>query len=242
MLARRTLLRVPCLRLSVTTKLTKKSRTKFHEPQIGTIVPKGHYKPKEKADRQVIPLESKLPAVVHHKNYTSALELRGLAFSTTEKEISAFTGGRVKIKDCHIHYSSAGLASGVAFIGFYNDSDHEFVLGKNGEFIGERYVEICEAAADVLNELVSSGAFIKTQHVEGQHVEDMICIRMRGLPFKAQAGDVALFLKNCRIARRGIVFCKSHDGRRRGEVVVQLLDQRSKQLALGYNNRGMGDR
>ena len=234
MLACRALLRVPSLRLSVTTKYAKKSALNVHEPQIRTIVEKGQYNPKEK---EVVPAEPKLPAVVDHKSYTSALEFRGLAFETTEKEISRFTEGRAKTIDCHIHYSAAGLPTGTAFVGFYNDSDLEFVLGKNGQYIGERYVEMTVTIPETLNELVSCGAFIKPKAVK-----NMICIRMRGLPFKAEAGDVARFLKNCRIAKHGIVFCKSHDGRRRGEVVVQLLDQQSKQLALGYNNRGMGDR
>ncbi|CAH8576718.1 unnamed protein product [Schistosoma mattheei] len=69
-------------------------------------------------------------------------------------------------------------------------------------------------------------------------------VRIRGLPFSANADDIISFFNDCRIrgGKRGIYFPQGSNGRSNGEAFIELESRDDKQKAMTHHNEHLGRR
>ncbi|KAH8874617.1 Heterogeneous nuclear ribonucleoprotein F [Schistosoma japonicum] len=69
-------------------------------------------------------------------------------------------------------------------------------------------------------------------------------VRIRGLPFSANADDIINFFKDCTIrgGKRGIYFPQGPNGRSNGEAFIELDSKDDKEKAMAHHNEHMGRR
>ena len=69
-------------------------------------------------------------------------------------------------------------------------------------------------------------------------------VRLRGLPYSAQAKDIMGLLHDCKIKNeeKGVFFTFSTDGRPSGESFVELCSEIDLDKALAHNHENMGRR
>uniref|UniRef100_A0A3Q0KU69 Putative heterogeneous nuclear ribonucleoprotein (Hnrnp) n=1 Tax=Schistosoma mansoni TaxID=6183 RepID=A0A3Q0KU69_SCHMA len=69
-------------------------------------------------------------------------------------------------------------------------------------------------------------------------------VRIRGLPFSANADDIISFFHDCRIrgGKRGIYFPQGSNGRSNGEAFIELESKDDKQKAMAHHNQHLGRR
>jgi len=131
------------------------------------------------------------------------LRMRGLPYTTTEKDIlEFFSEGDLKPAAVHIISDRAtGRTSGVALVEFETEDEIVSALDLNRNEIGNRYIElfrgtIGELKAAVGQEQAASGSGI-TGGMGGQFGggSGESCIKMRGLPFNTTDSDIAMFFE-----------------------------------------------
>lgn len=119
------------------------------------------------------------------------IKMRGLPYSTTEQEITAFfTGLKIASGGISIGRDANGRASGEAHVEFASDQDSQSAMLLNRQRIGSRYIELFRtrqapsAARRALASTTSDGA---------NGTSD--CLRLRGMPFNSTEADVQAFFK-----------------------------------------------
>ncbi|GFR25487.1 hypothetical protein TNCT_488911 [Trichonephila clavata] len=75
------------------------------------------------------------------------LQLKGLPFSCSEKDVEQFFNG-LKLVDMFIERSSDGRSSGIGYVQLSSQNDFRVALTLNGKMIGHRYINISVASKE----------------------------------------------------------------------------------------------
>ncbi|GMT24451.1 hypothetical protein PFISCL1PPCAC_15748 [Pristionchus fissidentatus] len=157
------------------------------------------------------------------------VRLRGLPFSSKEKDIRTFLGD-CKVTCVSLPMNHEGRPSGEGFVGLKTEEDVEAALAKNKELIQTRYIEVFRISNEELGNAVRRG-FIS---------EDGRVIKLRGLPFSASDREIKEFLSDVEVEE--VVFGRNAEGRASGEAFVRLASKDDVQTALQKNKQHMGKR
>jgi len=160
--------------------------------------------------------------------------MRGLPYSTTEQEITAFfTGLKIASGGISIGRDANGRASGEAHVEFASDQDSQSAMLLNRQRIGSRYIELFRtrqapsAARRALASTTSDGA---------NGTSD--CLRLRGMPFNSTEADVQAFFKGYSVISGGIKL-----GPQVGQGTVRFANaEESRRALLSLNHSYMGNR
>ena len=183
-----------------------------------------------------------------HDAVEHRLRLRGLPFKATDIEVEMFLrGGQCNVRQGSIVFQSdhSGRPSGTAFVGVVGPQDVAAGLAMTGQYMGSRYVEVYEHHGEV--EQVAQGAprqesGINSVAVGGGHGSNDHVVRLRGIPFQANASDIAQFLSGVAIRPMGVHMVYNHEDRPSGEAFVELMSEPDVDAALRYDKRNLGSR
>ncbi|CAL8467151.1 g6687 [Coccomyxa elongata] len=166
---------------------------------------------------------------------SSLTKIRGLPYDATEEEIKEFFQG---FETSLIHICRRdGRATGEAYVEFKSAAiAEEASKVRNQQVLRHRYLEIFEIPEK------------NVQHIkQAQGLVDPFpgwVLRMRGLPYSANAEDVIHFFEGIEIQRgsAGIAFTCTPDGRPKGEAYVEFPSEDAQKEALKRHKNEIGDR
>ncbi|CAN0497707.1 unnamed protein product, partial [Ectocarpus sp. 8 AP-2014] len=166
--------------------------------------------------------------------YTHAVHLRGLPWNASTKElVDFFAPMDVEDGDIHLVHNSRGEA----YVKLKNESDLETALKKDRNTIGRRYIEVFRSSIEdvehALDDVSSKG------HGDGGYKG---VVRMRGLPWSANEGDIRNFFDGIAIEKDGIHVTLNRDGRPSGEAYVVFETEEAAKEALKRDKDKIGER
>lgn len=166
--------------------------------------------------------------------YTHAVHLRGLPWNASTKElVDFFAPMDVDHSDIHLVHNSRGEA----YVKLKSESDLETALKKDRNMIGRRYIEVFRSSIEdvehALDDVSSKG------HGDGGYKG---VVRMRGLPWSANEGDIRNFFDGIAIEKDGIHVTLNRDGRPSGEAYVVFETEEAAKEALKRDKDKIGER
>ncbi|CAM9296836.1 unnamed protein product [Pylaiella littoralis] len=166
--------------------------------------------------------------------YSHAVHLRGLPWNASTKELVEFLSP-IEVEDSDIHM--VHNSRGEAYVKFKSESDLETALKKDRNTIGRRYIEVfrssVEDVAHALDEASSKG------HGDGAYKG---VVRMRGLPWSANEGDIRKFFDGLAVEKDGVHVTLNRDGRPSGEAYVVFETEEAAKDALKRDKDKIGER
>ncbi|XP_054267187.1 heterogeneous nuclear ribonucleoprotein H2-like [Macrosteles quadrilineatus] len=166
----------------------------------------------------------------HSNNSISCVvKLRGLPWTATVDDVVNF------FDDCnikngtmgvHLVITKEGRPSGVAYVDLESQDDVELAYKKDGQYLGERYIEVFQATVSEMQRT------IRRSKQSIQRAISDACVRVRGLPYKTSEQDVINFFEGLDILPDGVFLVHDDQGRTTGEAYVQFRDQEEAERAL----------
>ncbi|KAH3764249.1 epithelial splicing regulatory protein 2 [Pelomyxa schiedti] len=182
-------------------------------------------------------------------NYQGVLRLRGLPFSASTEDIQQFfMGFDVQPQNVHIMQNADGRNTGDAYVEFSTeDLATRALLSRNKAVLGNRYIELFRCTKGELLSILehkmggiygmyaalgaSSGTDPNSSEGGGRKNE-MVCVRVRGLPYSATEHDIVNFFSGLTIATNGIHFVFNENERPSGEAYVEFATEEDAQRAM----------
>lgn len=166
--------------------------------------------------------------------YKHAVHLRGLPWNASTKDVADFLSP-VEVDDDAIHM--VHNTRGEAYVKFRSESSMDTALKKDRNMLGRRYIEVfrssVEDVARALDEASSRG------QADGDYRG---VVRMRGLPWSANEGDIRTFFEGLPIQKDGIHITLNRDGRPSGEAYVVFETEADAKDALKKDKDKIGER
>ncbi|XP_073695474.1 G-rich sequence factor 1 [Garra rufa] len=188
--------------------------------------------------------EALLKATQQLTESDGVVRLRGLPFSSTEKDIINFFSGLEIVEDgVTIVLDRKGRSSGDAFVQFATKEMAELALKKDREVIGNRYIEIFPSRkSEILvqygrgrNETsaITPGAeetprTMKTANSSISTTQNFI--HMRGLPYEATGEDIVKFFAPIKLVKVLVEY--GPEGRSTGEADAYFRTHQDAVLAM----------
>ncbi|CAM9698167.1 unnamed protein product, partial [Laminaria digitata] len=166
--------------------------------------------------------------------YKHAVHLRGLPWNASTKDVAEFLSP-LEVEEGAIHL--VHNSRGEAYVKFTSESSLEAALKKDRNMLGRRYIEVfrssVEDVAHALDEASSRG------HGDGDFRG---VVRMRGLPWSANEGDIRKFFDGLPIEKDGVHVTLNRDGRPSGEAYVVFETEANAKDALKRDKDKIGER
>lgn len=166
--------------------------------------------------------------------YKYVVHLRGLPWNASTKDVAGFLSPIVVDDDAiHIVHNTRGEA----YVKFRKESDMDTALRKDRNMLGRRYIEVFRSsladAAQAIEEVNSRG------RADGDYRG---VVRMRGLPWSANDGDIRAFFDGLAIEKGGIHITLNREGRPSGEAYVVFETEADAKNALKRDKDKIGER
>lgn len=166
--------------------------------------------------------------------YKHAVHLRGLPWNASTKDVAEFLSP-VEVEDGAIHL--VHNSRGEAYVKFKIESNMDTALKKDRNMLGRRYIEVfpssVEDVAHALDDASNKG------HGDGDYRG---VVRMRGLPWSANEGDIRTFFDGLTIEKDGVHVTLNRDGRPSGEAYVVFETEAHAKDALKRDKNKIGER
>ncbi|XP_073093592.1 G-rich sequence factor 1 isoform X2 [Manis javanica] len=166
------------------------------------------------------------------------IRAQGLPWSCTlEDVLNFFSDCRIRNGENGIHFllNRDGKRRGDALIEMESEQDVQKALEKHRMYMGQRYVEVYE----INNEDVD--ALMKSLQIKSSPVVNDGVVRLRGLPYSCNEGDIIDFFAGLNIV--DITFVMDYRGRRKtGEAYVQFEEPEMANQALLKHREEIGNR
>lgn len=166
--------------------------------------------------------------------YKHVVHLRGLPWNASTKDVAGFLSP-IGVDDDAIHI--VHNTRGEAYVKFRKESDMDTALRKDRNMLGRRYIEVFRSsladAAQALEEVNSRG------RADGDYRG---VVRMRGLPWSANEGDIRAFFDGLAIEKGGIHITLNREGRPSGEAYVVFETEGDAKKALKRDKEKIGER
>lgn len=167
-------------------------------------------------------------------DYKHVVHLRGLPWNASTKDVAGFLTP-ILVDDDAIRI--VHNTRGEAYVKFRKESDMESALRKDRNMLGRRYIEVFRSsiagAAQALEELNSKG------QSDGDYRG---VVRMRGLPWSANEGDIRAFFEGLSVEKGGIHITLNREGRPSGEAYVVFETEEDAKSALKRDKEKIGER
>ncbi|XP_068422630.1 G-rich sequence factor 1 [Clinocottus analis] len=160
------------------------------------------------------------------------MHVKGLPWSCTAHELLEFFSEctiRDGAKGIHLMVDHLGRPSGQAFIEMEHEEDVGKALEKDRQYLGPRYVEVCEVTNSDAEALLQTPGHSDV-------------VRLRGLPFSCTEEDIFQFFLGLDIVQNGITVVRDHRGRNSGSAYVQFHSQEAAKKALQRDRQVIGNR
>lgn len=162
------------------------------------------------------------------------VHLRGLPWNAGTKDVADFLSPLV-VEDDAINV--VHNTRGEAYVKFRKESEMETALRKDRNMLGRRYIEVFRSsiadAAKALEDVNSKG------QADGDYRG---VVRMRGLPWSANDGDIRSFFEGLSIEKGGIHITLNREGRPSGEAYVVFETEEDAKGALKRDKEKIGER
>ncbi|XP_067937467.1 epithelial splicing regulatory protein 1-like isoform X1 [Watersipora subatra] len=189
------------------------------------------------------------PGICNKSDYVdddTVIRARGLPWQSSDADIAKFfTGLNIAKGGVALCLSQQGRRNGEALIRFENRESRDLALRKHKHHLGNRYIEVYKASGrDFLN--VAGGSNTEAQAFLSRGAQCII--RMRGLPYTANAEQVLQFFcggeKGVDVldGKDGILFVHQVDGRATGDAFVLFATEDDANIALGKHRELIGTR
>ncbi|CAM9720101.1 unnamed protein product [Ascophyllum nodosum] len=168
------------------------------------------------------------------KKYKHAIHLRGLPWNASTKDVADFLSP-VEVDEDGIHM--VHNTRGEAYVKLKSESSLEAALKKDRNMIGRRYIEVFRSSVeDYARAIDDAGS-------KGQSDGDYRgVVRMRGLPWSANEGDIRSFFEGVPIQKDGVYITLNRDGRPSGEAYVVFESEADAKDALKRDKNKIGER
>lgn len=166
--------------------------------------------------------------------YTHAVHLRGLPWNASTKDVADFLSP-VEVEDDAIHM--VHNTRGEAYVKFDSESSMNTALKKDRNMLGRRYIEVFRSSVEDVKRALDDASS------RGQSDGDYRgVVRMRGLPWSANEGDIRKFFDGLPIEKEGIHITLNRDGRPSGEAYVVFESEADAKDALKRDKDKIGER
>lgn len=179
--------------------------------------------------------------------------LRGLPFNSTEADIAMFFSGLDIVENGIVIVTDRkGRSTGRAFVQFSSQESTEKALQRNGELIGNRYIEVFPSRKETVQRSSNKSSrpdFLQTSSQPETNPQNgstlssdppLHYVHMRGLPFQVSGEDVVKFFYPLVMSK--IVFECSPDGRLNGEADVYFSCHQDAAAAMSRDRQHLGGR
>ena len=178
-------------------------------------------------------------------HFAGVLRMRGLPWSATAQDIITFFAGfMIQPRDgVYLTNTPDGRPSGEAYVVFSSEAEAERALELDKAKIGGRWIDLIKCCKA---DLYAAQAFAPSLHHMGYHPRagmGMVmvnCVRMRGLPYRADEASVFEFFAGLRVI--GIFLVRDWHGRASGEGFAEFATCEECQTALLRNRATLYDR
>ncbi|CAM9913206.1 unnamed protein product, partial [Scytosiphon promiscuus] len=168
------------------------------------------------------------------REYTHAVHLRGLPWNASKKElVDFFAPIEVDDDDIHLVHNSRGEA----YVKLKSESDFDTALKKDRNMIGRRYIEVFRSSVEDVSHALEDAS--SKGHGDGSYKG---VVRMRGLPWSANEGDIRKFFDGIPIEKDGVHITLNRDGRPSGEAYVVFETEEAAKEALKRDKDKIGER
>lgn len=167
-------------------------------------------------------------------DFKHVVHLRGLPWNASTKDVADFLSPIVVDEDAiHIVHNTRGEA----YVKFRKESDMDMALRKDRNMIGRRYIEVFRSS------LADAAKALEEVNNRGQGDGDYRgVVRLRGLPWSANDGDIRAFFDGLAIQKGGIHITLNREGRPSGEAYVVFETEADAKNALKRDKEKIGER
>ncbi|CAJ0578305.1 unnamed protein product, partial [Mesorhabditis spiculigera] len=176
---------------------------------------------------------------------------RGLPFACTESQLREWIGDK-DIQSVTLPMGRDGRPSGEGFIVFTSQEGYDNALKKDRENMGSRYVEVFPGTPqdkDIVERASKAGGWgVSARRAQNFTAPDTLpsgeyVVRLRGLPFGAEAKEIVNFFSPLPITTEGIAFPSNRSGPRgAGEAYAAFKDRETAEEALKYDHKNIQHR
>ncbi|CAM9479790.1 unnamed protein product [Discosporangium mesarthrocarpum] len=168
------------------------------------------------------------------RDYKHVVHLRGLPWNASTKDVEDFLSPIVVDEGATFIVHNT---RGEAYVKFTTDEAMEAAVKKDRETIGRRYIEVFRSTKTEMEDAR------KEMDTKGQADGDYRgVVRMRGLPWSANDGDIRAFFKDLAIQRGGVHIILNREGRPSGEAYVVFETEKDAKDALKRDKDKIGER
>jgi len=178
---------------------------------------------------------------------SSVALIRGIAYSATERQLLDFFYP-VPALGVHLLIDHQGRPSGDGFVEFPNEETlNQGIINCHRKELMGRYIEVFRSSMGELNAIMGGlggggggAAAIQGRGPIGGVDPHSQIVRLRGLPYSANDGDIRAFFKDIHV--RAVHFIKDQTGRPSGEAFAEFIDDASAIAAMGFHKERIGSR
>lgn len=203
--------------------------------------------------------------------YTGVVRMRGMPYSCTSADITAFFKGMQIVPDgIFLQTHADGRPTGEAFVEFVNEETAARAMQLHREPMGSRYVELFRSTKGEMMTAVQQkmygmypaagyGQFGMNQvgmmgmmgmggmgmGLGGMGMMDSgenVCIKMRGLPYNAGQREIMDFFEGYQIVQNGIHIVMGATDRPTGEAFVEFVSPEEAARAMERHRQNIGSR
>jgi len=182
------------------------------------------------------------PVVALGEGY-SVVKLRGLPWSVTLDDITAFLSGiTLPTGGVHLMNGANGRPSGLAYVELSTEEDQQEALRRDKQSIGGRYIDVFACSQTELQARLAGGLERGGGGHGGvsQSTADAHFVKLRGLPYQATEAQIAGFFQPLHVVALQIAFNPS--GQPSGFGFVQFRMPEEATQALTRTNQVLGSR
>eukprot|EP00850_Spirogloea_muscicola_P020959 SM000232S07929 [mRNA] locus=s232:68983:72248:- [translate_table: standard] len=201
--------------------------------------------------------------------YTGVIRMRGMPYSCTAADITAFfTGMQIAQDGCFLCTHGDGRPTGEAFVEFVSEETATRAMQLHREPMGSRYVELFRSTkGEMMNAVqqrmygmyagvggggsvggiagmgmgMGMGGAVPNAAGGGDSAEN-VCVKLRGMPYNAGAREIAEFMDGLSLAPNGIFVVMGPGDRPTGEAYVELTSPEEAARAMERHRNNMGSR
>ncbi|KAH8617359.1 putative RNA recognition motif (a k a RRM RBD or RNP domain) [Trypanosoma vivax] len=173
------------------------------------------------------------PGTVTYAEDTCVLRLHGLPYAVKEEQIRHFFSDFALAEENPILFFADGLHRGTGFVRLLNSSDVPLAISKlhRQHIDANRYVEVSSSSEKEREQMIKEQEESSKAHV----------VRLRGLPFSANEGDVKKFIES----ENGVIsinICCDSEGLSTGDAFIELKEESDVERIKQLHHKTMGKR
>ncbi|CAL8075579.1 unnamed protein product [Calicophoron daubneyi] len=175
------------------------------------------------------------------------IRARGLPWQATDSDIFQFFSGiNISKGGIALVLSKVGRRNGEALVRFTDRQQRDLALCKHKHHMGSRYIEVYAATGSEFTAFAGGESQEAEDFLSNVRSPHQALIRMRGLPYSADASQILQFFENanCPVeyGEDGILFVNHRDGRATGDAFVIFETERLAEEALKCHRQHIGNR